>query len=101
MIRLAWHPLARSELFEATEFYEKESSGLGGLFLDRVQVALDHLRRHPRVGRELLPEVRRFLVLRFPYSLVYRIEAVRRQERIFILAVAHQKRRPRYWARRL
>ena len=38
---------------------------------------------------------------RFPYSLIYRIEKVGQRDQIFILAVAHQKRRPRYWAKRI
>jgi plasmid stabilization system protein ParE len=101
VIPVAWHPLARRELFEASGFYDKESKGLGDIFLDEVQEALGHLKRHPRLGRELLPQVRRFLVSRFPYSLIYRIETDRRRSRIFILAVAHQKRRPRYWTRRV
>jgi hypothetical protein len=63
---VSWHPLARRELFEASDFYDKQSKGLGDIFLDEVQEALGHLKHHPRLGRELLPEVRRFLVLRFP-----------------------------------
>lgn len=101
MTRVSWHPLARRELFEASEFYENESNGLGEAFLDQVQEALDRLRRHPRAGQEVLADIRRFLISRFPYSLVYRIEEDRRHDRIFLLAVAHQKRRPRYWARRV
>jgi len=101
LIPVSWHPIARRELFDATAFYERESTGLGEIFLDEVQEALGHLKHHPRVGRELLPEIRRFLVSRFPYSLIYRIEKVGQRDQIFILAVAHQKRRPRYWAKRI
>jgi plasmid stabilization system protein ParE len=98
---VSWHPLARRELFEASAYYEGEPEGLGEVFLDEVQQGLEHLKFHPRIGREVLSEVRRFLVSRFPYSIVYRIEKYRRRERIFVLAVAHQKRRPRYWAKRV
>jgi len=30
---------------------------------------------------------------RFPYSIVYRVET----EKVFVLAVAHLRRRPLYW----
>lgn len=101
MSPVSWHPLARRELLEASAFYEGESEGLGEVFLDEVQETLEHLKLHPRVGRKVLPEVCRFLVSRFPYGIVYRIERNRQRERIFVLAVAHQKRRPRYWAKRV
>lgn len=101
MTPASWHPLARRELLEASAFYEAESEGLGAMLLDEVQHALERLGHHSRVGREVLPEVRRLLVSRFPYSIVYRIERDQGRDRIFILAVAHHKRRPRYWARRV
>ena len=100
MTPLSWHPLARRELFEASGFYDQESAGLGGIFLDEVDEALDHIKLYPRTGREVLPEVRRWLVSRFPYSIFYHIEKDHERERIFILAIAHQKKRPYYWARR-
>lgn len=101
MTSVGWHPLAQRELFKESAFYDGESKGLGGIFLDEVQEALEHLKRHPRAGRRLARPVRRFIVSRFPHSLIYRIEKDQGRDRIFILAVAHQKRRPGYWARRL
>lgn len=95
MTRVAWHPLARRELFEGSDFYEREAR-LGEDFLVQVEKALDQIRRYPRSGPTILGESRRCRLNRFPYNLVYRIEA----DRIFILALAHHKRRPFYWARR-
>lgn len=101
MTPASWHPLARRELLEASAFYEAESEGLGAILLDEVQNALERLGHHSRIGREVLPEVRGLLVSRFPYSIVYRIERDQRRDQIFILAFAHHKRRPRYWAKRV
>jgi len=39
---------------------------------------------------------RRYLLQRFPFSVVYRVEA----RRILIVAVAHARRRPSYWRSR-
>lgn len=100
MIGITWHPLAKRELFGASAYYEGESMGLGDVFLDAIQHGIERLKLHPRTGREILAEIRWFLVGRFPYSLVYRIDTDGLQERLFILAVAHQNRRPRYWAGR-
>lgn len=102
MTSVWWHPLAKRELFEASAFYDEESEGLGEIFLDAIQQGLDLLKVQPRVGRKVLHETRRFVVARFPYSIIYRIDKGSREHQLhlFILAVAHHKRRPRYWAHR-
>jgi len=96
VIRAGWHPLARRELFEDSDFYEREVAGLGDAFLTQVEKAVDQIRRYPHSGPTILGATRRCRVSRFPYNLVYRIDP----ERIYILALAHHKRRPYYWARR-
>ena len=48
-------------------------------------------------GRRLPANTRRVLVQGFPFSVVYRDEA----SGIVIFAVAHQSRRPDYWAARV
>ena len=101
MIQVSWHPQAKRELFAASRFYEQESSGLGSLFLDAVYEALERLKVHPRSGRVLRQTTRRYVVTRFPYSLVYRLVPGKEAgESLFLLAVAHQRRRPFYWATR-
>ncbi len=97
MIRAAWHPLAKRELFESQDFYEDRAAGLGAAFLESVEAATAGIRRHPYSGFSVDAILRRSRLLRFPYSLIYRVE----EERVFILAVAHDKRRPRYWAGRI
>lgn len=39
------------------------------------------------------PNVRRRLLRRFPYSILYTVD----RDEVVILALAHQKRRPAYW----
>jgi len=96
VIRAAWHPLARRELFEAQDFYEARAAGLGAAFLDNVETAVTRLRRQPLSGSLVEADLRHLRVRRFPYSLIYRLD----EERLFIIAVSHDKRKPRYWARR-
>ncbi len=96
-----WHPLARRELLDAAGYYDAESPGLGTVFLDAAEALVDRLRRQPRSGSPLGGHLRRALVPRFPYSLIYRLDESGARDRLFILAVAHAKRRPRYWAGRI
>lgn len=100
MTQVVWHRFARLELFEASDHYDGQSRGLGEVFLDSVQSALHQLSEHPRLGRVILDRIRRHLVPRFPYSVIYRLEGEPDPDEIYILAVAHHKRRPRYWANR-
>lgn len=39
---------------------------------------------------------RRVLLRRFPFTVIYRADA----DRVVVVAIAHQKRRPGYWSRR-
>jgi plasmid stabilization system protein ParE len=96
LIRIGWHPLAKRELFDSSDFYQRKAAGLGEVFLDIIEAAVARIRRHLQVGSPILDEIRRVSVSKFRYSVVYRIE----EKRVFILAIAHESRRPLYWARR-
>ena len=93
MRRVEFHPDARDELVAAAQFYERHSPGLGREFIDAVQRTYERLREHPRSGRSFGRRLRRPLVPRFPYGLLYEAEP----NFIYIVAVMHLLRRPGYW----
>jgi toxin ParE1/3/4 len=86
--------LAERELAEAVEFYESARLGLGEEFLEEVEHATVFLGRYPEAAPRVGGAIRRFVLPRFPYFLIYRPLG---SGRIRILAVAHQRRRPLYW----
>lgn len=88
-----FHRLAEHEFAEAAEFFEHESSGLGTAFIDAVEACVADIVEFPEAGAILVGGVRRRLVRRFPYSILYTI----RLDHIRLLAVMHAKRRPMYW----
>lgn len=90
---LSIHETAEAEINEAADFYDIESPGLGSVFIDEIQRALKSIVDVPDAAPLLRGRVRRRIMTKFPYSLVY---SVRRDE-IRVLAVAHHKRRPFYW----
>ena len=96
MKRVVFHPEAEVEFLAAAGFYEAQRRGLGLEFIAEVRRAAHTLQQHPELGHRFSRRLRRLLVQRFPYGLLYRIEA----EEIFIVAVAHLSRRPGYWRRR-
>lgn len=99
MREVSWHPSARRELVEAASFYDGEAQGLGEVFLDLVEAGVERLQARPRSGRAVFGEIRQTLVARFPYGIVYRLDTSD-PGHLYVLAIAHLKRRPRYWAKR-
>lgn len=91
--RLDIHESAELELNEAADFYDLRSPGLGSAFLDEVERSLGHIAKHPEAAGPTLGVVRKRVLARFPYSILYSVS----DDRIRILAIAHQKRRPFYW----
>ena len=91
------HPDAEAEITEAARYYELREPGLGSDLLGEVERALDQILKHPEASRKIGRRVRRKPLWRFPYNLVYAVYP----EQVRIVAFAHQKRRPFYWARRL
>lgn len=88
---------AEEEMTEAALFYEKQATGLGLEFLDDVQNSIDHLIENPNLGHVLIGNLRRSLLSRFPYCLIYSIET----NGLVIIAVAHQRRQPYFWKDRI
>jgi hypothetical protein len=88
---------AEEEMIEASLFYEAATEGLGNDFLTDVQFGIDSARQHPQLGHTVGGGLRRLLLHRFPFSLIYSIEA----DAILVVAVAHYGRRPGYWKNRV
>lgn len=96
---------ARRELLEAAHWYKEE----GGLALARAfgaayRTQLVRARTLPLSGhsigpmpREVTLDLRSFLLANFPY----RVVVAAQPSEIIVVAVAHQRRRPFYWADRL
>jgi plasmid stabilization system protein ParE len=88
-----FHPAADLELTQAAEWYEERRSGLGLEFLAAVRTKIHDVLEAPQRWR-IVDGTRRVLLGRFPYALVYRESG---SDEIEIVAVAHLKRRPKYW----
>lgn len=93
-----FHPVAEAEHYEAIQFYESRSPGLGGDYLLEFEQIMEHVVEAPHRFRiERKPDIRRASLTRFPYKIIYRTA----EGYVQVLAVSHKRRRPGYWARRL
>ena len=91
-----FHRLAEYELNEAAQYYNLEDLGLGAAFLEEVDRCLQFIQASPEAGAIFHGTVRRRLLRRFPYGLLYKIKS----SGIRILAVMNLRRRPTYWVGR-
>ena len=92
---------AKEELQAGAQWYEDRREGLGEEFAAAVEATLERIEENNLLyphyefanpGRE----IRRALVKRFPYVVVYEVRA----DELLVLAVAHARQRPAYWKRR-
>ncbi|NTU50337.1 MAG: type II toxin-antitoxin system RelE/ParE family toxin [Desulfobulbaceae bacterium] len=90
-------PEADEEFREAIRYYQKEAPGVGLKFLAEVRRGVTFITENPFAAVPVGSGIRRKVLNHFPYSLLYAVES----ELVVIVAVAHQKRRPRYWRSRL
>ena len=93
---VTFHEDARTEFDVAAGFYNMERAGLGLAFVHEVERAVARACDYPASCPILRGRVRTMRVHSFPYAVLY--SAV--DERIRVLAVAHDHRRPFYWSGR-
>ena len=97
-MKVILHPAARAEHLHQIAYYEGQSAGLGSNYQKAVRRALDVIceapHRYPIVSD---PEVRRFSVKRFPFTVYYRHLV----DVVFVLAVAPHRKSPGYWRGRI
>jgi plasmid stabilization system protein ParE len=87
---------AQRELDEAFEWYEAQRSGLGNAFIDEINATVRRIRRNPEAYARVERDIRRALVKRFPYGVMYGYDPAAKL--IVVVAIAHLHRKPGYWA---
>ena len=89
---------AALEVESATDWYESKHSGLGREFVAQVDAALLRILRNPNAHRLWRQDrdFRQAVVPRFPYVIFFRYA----NDEVIVMAFAHQRRRPGYWALR-
>ncbi len=89
-------PEARVEFDEATDWYEQRRPGLGATFVARVHEVFDHIVANPRRHAVVYLDVRKTLVPKFPYVILYHEEP----GEVVVISVFHTSRDPSIWKSR-
>jgi plasmid stabilization system protein ParE len=98
-VKVRWSQRAATQLFEAADYLEHERPGTGERFyaaVDRIVAILrDQPRAFARAHEETGADVRRALVIRYGYWLIYRI--VGENVEVVMVAVWSTRRDPEGW----
>lgn len=97
MKAVRFHEEVRAELVYEVRFYTAVNRDLGERFDKAVRAAISRAVEFPGAWLALIFGTRRVLPRKFPFSVVYLI----RETEIFVVAVAPDSRKPRYWRSRL
>jgi plasmid stabilization system protein ParE len=92
-MKVVFSRIAKQELDDAKQFYEMEFEGLGKQFSEEIRKAAKRISEYPKAWSVQQGEIRKCLLHKFPYKLLYSIEP----DHVFIIAVVHQHRKPYYW----
>lgn len=96
-LALEYLDAALGEAEAAASWYAERSETAASGFAHEIDAAVSAIERLPNAWPVFEHGTRRYLLRRYPFSVVYRVEPAR----ILIVAVVHGQRRPGYWRSRL
>ncbi|MCL5289711.1 MAG: type II toxin-antitoxin system RelE/ParE family toxin [Eubacteriales bacterium] len=88
---------ARVEFFDAIEYYNSQSEGLGFEFSGEVQATIERIVQYPEAWSPISKRTRRCRMKKFPYGVIYQVSG----ETILIIAIMHLHRNPQSWKARI
>jgi plasmid stabilization system protein ParE len=97
-LRIDFHPAASDEVESVHRWYGERSPNAAVRFREELDAAIAHIQADPERGAAYLHGTRFYLMRRFPYLVVYHRP---NEELIEVVAVAHGRRRERYWKARM
>jgi len=89
-------PEAELDIIEAVRWYDERDQKLGDDLLRHVYQCIASIEANPRRYPIVHRQMRRALVRRFPFQILYEIESAE----VIIYAIYHSARDPEAWQRR-
>ena len=95
MRNIIFHPDIEYEVKASYKWYQSQTNGLGDDFLNELETAFETITELPDTWPMFQLGFRRFLLSKFPYSILYRV-----LNKTIVVAVMHNSRKPGYWSDR-
>ena len=99
MAEVVLDPAAQRDITQAVRYYENEKENLGKAFIEAVKRGLDLIGRHPLLCRVVYRNFRRYLLMKFPYEIIF--VYAQEEDYAFVIAVFHQRQHPSKWHQRI
>jgi len=96
MVSYIYHAEARDEYQQALLYYKDFSKDAAERFFISIETTVLLIREQPEAMPKVSNNIRRAVVKNFPYSIFFSLS----ENTVYILAIAHQRRRPLYWKQR-
>jgi plasmid stabilization system protein ParE len=96
VFEISFTQAARWELIDAQEWYERELPGLGSRFRSEIDPVVERMTANPLQFPLLFQNIRRALIRRFPYMLLFTIDG----DALTVMACFHASRDPCRWQER-
>ena len=93
MLKLVFHPDVSHEVKASYNWYQEKAEGLGEDFMNELELAYRAIIEFPQTWPKFQRGFRRFLLARFPFSVIYR----KNGNLVYLVAVMHNNRKPGYW----
>lgn len=97
MPELLFHPETAEEIKSSFNWYQEQAKGLGHDFIQELDGAFNSIQSLPTTWPKFGKFHRRFVLSRFPYSVIYKNVAL---DKILVVAIMHNHRKPGYWSER-
>lgn len=73
MAKIIFHPETSKDIKCSYDWYQNQAEGLGRDFLEELESAYDAIKEFPETWPKFTKNCRRFLLSKFPFSVVYRV----------------------------
>ncbi len=96
MLKLSFHPDVSCEIKASYNWYQEKAEGLGQDYINELELAYQAIIEFPQTWPKFQKGFRRFLLSRFPFSVIYR----KNGHSLYVVAVMHNSKKPGYWLNR-
>jgi plasmid stabilization system protein ParE len=96
-MRIEYHPLTTTDLNNAVAYNNRQQSGLGDELRAEVYASIERVLANPTQFSVVSKSIRRCLVHRFPYAVLFRIVS---PDTLRVLVIRHHRRHPALGLRR-
>lgn len=93
MYKIVILPIAKEDIKEATNWYNKQQIGLGKRFIQEINLKVAKIKQNPFIYSIRYSIVHTSVLYVFPFMIHYIIE----EKNILIIAVLHTTRNPETW----